>query len=128
MLRGWCPRRHEPYIVGSQAACFEESRVIYRKFLSIDASCQKTVVTLHQKQEHNPKTRATMGVNYSIDCRHCGEHTDYMVATNIYMRPTRVELHQHIDTECAIRCPKCRSRLNSSYEEFRSQVKIEYCD
>ena len=86
------------------------------------------VVTLHQKQEVKPKTNATMGVNYSIDCRHCGEHTDYYVATNIYRRPTSAELNRNIDTECAIRCPKCRSRLNVSYEEFRHQVKIEFWD
>ena len=82
------------------------------------------VVTLHQKQEVKPKTNATMGVNYSIDCRHCGEHTDYYVATNIYRRPTSAELNRNIDTECAIRCPICRSKLNTSEADFKAQVKV----
>ncbi|MBR2368391.1 MAG: hypothetical protein IKA81_07290 [Alistipes sp.] len=69
-----------------------------------------------------------MSLNYSIDCRCCGTHTDHRVATNLRSRPSSAELLRHIDTECAIRCPKCGSRLNGSYEEFRSQIIIEVCD
>ena len=69
-----------------------------------------------------------MGLNSSIDCRRCGEHTDYRIATNIATAATAAELMRNIDTECAIRCPKCHSRLNSSYKEFREQVHIELCE
>lgn len=110
-----------PYVYVASAHRYSQRS---KTFLSVDASCQKMVVTLHQKQELKPKTNATMGVNYSIDCRHCGEHTDYYVATNIYRRLTSAELNRNIDTECAIRCPNCRSRLNSSEAEFLSQVTM----
>ena len=34
------------------------------------------------------------------------------------------ELVRHIDTECALRCPVCRARLNTSEAQFREQVTI----
>lgn len=66
-----------------------------------------------------------MKLHYNIACRHCGAHTEYITTTN---RRTQfidnIELSMHIDTECAIRCPVCRSRLNSSEAEFRAQVSV----
>ncbi|MBQ3173479.1 MAG: hypothetical protein IJB56_04145 [Alistipes sp.] len=72
------------------------------------------------------KTTNAMGLNYTIDCCHCGSHTVYRAATN--RRTMRVDvshLADNIDTECAIRCPVCRSRLNTSRNDFLRQVKIE---
>jgi hypothetical protein len=64
-----------------------------------------------------------MGLNYAIDCRACGAHTEYRTTINasevVYTR-----LVEHVDTECAIRCPVCRARLNKSEVEFRRQVSI----
>ena len=31
----------------------------------------------------------------------------------------------HLDTECAIRCPVCRAKLNTSMADFRAQVRVE---
>lgn len=67
-----------------------------------------------------------MSINYTIDCRHCGNHTSYVFYTNPRtMRHDKLEELQHIDTECAIRCPICRSKLNTSEADFRAQVKLE---
>ena len=71
------------------------------------------------------KLRKTMGLNYTIDCRHCGSHTEYHASTN--RRTLRVDtahLSDNVDTECAIRCPVCRSRLNTTRHDFLTQVKI----
>ena len=66
-----------------------------------------------------------MKLNYTIDCNHCGAHTEY--STTIYSRTLSgedVEHKMHIDTECAMRCPVCRYRLNSTEAEFYSQVHV----
>ncbi|MBQ5595303.1 MAG: hypothetical protein IIU78_06305 [Alistipes sp.] len=63
-----------------------------------------------------------MGLNYIINCTHCGSHTEYK--TKVYTTINDADLYSHIDTECAIRCPVCRSRLNASQSDFRSQVEI----
>ncbi|MBO5900906.1 MAG: hypothetical protein J6Q36_00640 [Alistipes sp.] len=66
-----------------------------------------------------------MSINFTIECRHCGTHTivESYASCNT-MRSLNTEREIHIDTECAIRCPNCRSRLNSSEAEFLSQVKM----
>ena len=67
-----------------------------------------------------------MGLNYIINCIHCGSHTEYK--TSLPRTATKVDqasIYSNIDTECAIRCPKCRSRLNNSASEFFSQVEIQ---
>ncbi len=67
----------------------------------------------------------TMSLNYTIDCRHCGNHTNFEFYTNSRtMRHDNLDELQHIDTECAIRCPVCRSKLNTSEADFRAQVKL----
>lgn len=66
-----------------------------------------------------------MGVNYTIDCHHCGSHTELRTSTNRRtLLVDREHLADHIDTECAIRCPVCRSRLNGSAQEFHAQVTM----
>jgi hypothetical protein len=40
------------------------------------------------------------------------------------LRHDNLDELQHIDTECAIRCPVCRSKLNTSEADFRAQVKL----
>lgn len=73
----------------------------------------------------NPKKTTTMSINYTIDCRHCGGHSSYEHYTNSRtMRHTNIDTLMHIDTECAIRCPICRSKLNTSEADFRAQVKV----
>ncbi|MBQ6613526.1 MAG: hypothetical protein IIX19_07405 [Alistipes sp.] len=65
-----------------------------------------------------------MSINFTIECRNCGTHT--MVESYVNCRTKRslnADSIIHVDTECAIRCPNCRSRLNTSEAEFRSQVK-----
>lgn len=67
-----------------------------------------------------------MGLNYIINCTHCGSHTVYKTTlprTGAKIDSSRI--YSNVDTECAIRCPKCRSRLNNSASEFFSQVEIE---
>ncbi|MBQ8493658.1 MAG: hypothetical protein IJ464_05200 [Alistipes sp.] len=67
-----------------------------------------------------------MGLNYTIDCLHCGTHTEFRSSTNRRTMMVDVRhLTDNIDTECAIRCPVCRSRLNTSSDDFLRQVKIE---
>ena len=66
-----------------------------------------------------------MGVNFTIECRNCGAHSEHSAYTNLRtMRYDNIQEAVHIDTECAIRCPVCRSRLNTSEEDFKSQVKM----
>ena len=97
----------------------------YKK-ISFDATCQKVVVTLHRETKSKPfKTLNTMGVNYTIECRNCGAHSEHYAYTNLRtMRYDNIQEAMHIDTEYAIRCPVCRSRLNTSEDEFKSQVKM----
>ena len=67
-----------------------------------------------------------MGLNYIINCIHCGSHTEHK--TSLPRTATKLNkerIYSNIDTECAIRCPKCRSRLNNSASEFFSQVEIQ---
>ena len=66
-----------------------------------------------------------MSINFAIGCRNCGTHT--MIESYVDCHTKRsldIEHDIHIDTECAIRCPNCRARLNSSEAEFRSQVRV----
>lgn len=66
-----------------------------------------------------------MSVNYNIDCQHCGSHSQYTTwLDSSSLRYTLEQMTQHIDTECAIRCPVCRAKLNSSADAFRRQVTI----
>ena len=65
-----------------------------------------------------------MKLNYQIDCKHCGTHTEYSVELRRGCVADGVESMVHIDTECAMRCPACRRRLNGTETEFRSQVKM----
>ena len=64
-----------------------------------------------------------MGLNYAIDCRACGAHTEYRTTINA-SEVAYTRLVEHVDTECAIRCPVCRARLNKSEAEFLDQVSI----
>jgi hypothetical protein len=66
-----------------------------------------------------------MKLNYVINCSHCGAHTEYST-TRYYrnMSAEDIDSRMHIDTECAMRCPVCRYRLNTSEADFRSQVHI----
>ena len=77
------------------------------------------------KQNDKPKTTTTMKLNYTIDCRHCGTHTEYSIVRH-YRTLSDAEAagKMHIETECAMRCPACRYRLNTTEADFRSQVHI----
>lgn len=67
-----------------------------------------------------------MSINYTIECRHCGIHTSFEYHTTRRITEDRnLDEQMYIDTECAIRCPHCRARLNGSVEEFRSQITIK---
>lgn len=66
-----------------------------------------------------------MAINYLINCKHCGSHSEYRTwLTSRAAQYSEEELFMHIDTECAIRCPVCRARLNTSEAQFREQVTI----
>lgn len=66
-----------------------------------------------------------VNISYIIDCRHCGRHTEY--ATYAMLPRSAADgdeaLMPRVDTECAIRCPSCRSRLNTTESDFRAQVR-----
>lgn len=67
-----------------------------------------------------------MGLNYIINCSHCGSRTEYKTALpRSASMVDAANIYSNIDTECAIRCPKCRARLNNSANEFFSQVQIQ---
>lgn len=65
-----------------------------------------------------------MGLNYVINCHACGTHSEYHTTTNFRGRSIDLRLSEHVDTQCAIRCPVCRARLNKSEADFRAQVSI----
>lgn len=66
-----------------------------------------------------------MGLNYIINCMHCGSHTEYRTKVGGALSMVdEANLYSHVDTQCAMRCPVCRSRLNSSQSDFRNQVQI----
>ena len=66
-----------------------------------------------------------MGLNYIINCTHCGAHTEYRTTLpRSASKFDKASIYSNVDTECAIRCPKCRSRLNNTASEFVSQVEI----
>lgn len=94
-------------------------------FLSLDDNCQKWVVTLHRERDTKLNTIRAMGLNYIINCNHCGSRTEYYTKLACKVDAmSDANLYSHIDMQCAIRCPICRSRLNSSESAFRSQVEI----
>lgn len=65
-------------------------------------------------------------VRYLIDCHHCGKHSEYATYALLPASVSGDELLMlPVDTECAIRCPACRSRLNTSESDYRKQVRIE---
>jgi len=64
-----------------------------------------------------------MSINFTIECRHCGAHTTIESYASCHTVRNMLNMpNVHVDTECAIRCPNCRSRLNRTEDEFRSQV------
>ncbi|MBQ2429288.1 MAG: hypothetical protein II274_00365 [Alistipes sp.] len=65
-----------------------------------------------------------MKLNYQIDCKHCGTHTEYSIEMRRGGVAADAECMVHIDTECAMRCPACRCRLNGTEDDFLSQVKM----
>ena len=66
-----------------------------------------------------------MAINYLINCKHCGLHSEHLTWLSMRaMQYPEDELVKHVDTECAIRCPVCRARLNTSEAQFREQVTI----
>ena len=80
---------------------------------------------MHPERVINRLKFTTMSINYTIDCRHCGSHSDYQQYTNPRtMRYDDINALMHVDTECAIRCPICRSKLNTSEADFKAQVKV----
>lgn len=90
-----------------------------------DDSCQFIPLYLHRKTNDNDKYRDIMGLNYIINCTHCGSHTEYSTKVRgSALAMDENNIYNHIDTQCAMRCPVCRSRLNSSQSEFRRQVQI----
>lgn len=67
-----------------------------------------------------------MGIIYSIQCNHCGTLTKhYNAADMATLRSCLDRSRIHVETDYAIRCPACRHRLNTTEEEFLSQVKME---
>ena len=67
-----------------------------------------------------------MGLNYIINCSHCGSHTEYKTTLpRVASMLDKTSIYGNVDTECAIRCPKCRSRLNNTASEFFRQVEIQ---
>ena len=67
-----------------------------------------------------------MRLNYIINCSHCGSHTEYKTTLpRTASKVDKAHIYSNIDTQCAIRCPKCRSRLNNTASEFLSQVEIQ---
>ena len=66
-----------------------------------------------------------MGLNYIINCSHCGALTEYRTTLpRTASKVDRASIYSNIDTECAMRCPACRYRLNTTEADFRSQVHI----
>lgn len=74
---------------------------------------------------HRKQSNKAMSINYQIDCRHCGGHSEYMAYTD-YRTGCNIAAagELHIDLECDIRCPICRRRLNTSEADYREQVKV----
>ena len=70
----------------------------------------------------------TMGTAYKIKCRHCGARFDYSSDAAQGMLQPCVGCGDsfcdtYVETQTAIRCPACLRRLNTSPDEFRSQVE-----
>ena len=64
-----------------------------------------------------------MGIAYKIQCRHCGAEFNYSQDESMGMWPRCVGCESYGDSEFPIRCPSCMHRLNTSTEEFNSQVQ-----
>ena len=79
---------------------------------------------MNHEEQLTSKTITTMGLNYAIDCSACGAHSEYHTTINVRSTNSYLHIAEHIDTECAIRCPVCRARLNNSVAEFHKQVTI----
>lgn len=70
-------------------------------------------------------TTTTVDVSYIIDCNHCGSHSEYDTYALLPAGWSCDDLLAcRVDTEYAIRCPACRSRLNTSEHDFRAQVRV----
>ena len=104
---------------------FSKIPKLHKLFIPLTQIVKKWWLLCIVKLRYEPKNTATMKLNYTIDCNHCGAHTEYS-STICYrnMSVEDVERKMHIDTECAMRCPVCRYRLNTTEADFRSQVHV----
>ena len=68
-----------------------------------------------------------MGTTYKIRCKHCGSKIDRFVKADFGVLPMGMGCGcGYVETETAIRCPACHSKLNTTKEEFQAQVEVSY--
>ena len=66
-----------------------------------------------------------MGHGQIIKCKHCGEKFNRYCGVGLFGQKSGNidERMDWIETEKAICCPKCGTRLNNSEEEFKQQIE-----
>lgn len=67
-----------------------------------------------------------MGEAYRIRCRYCGATFAHYFRPN---RPSNGDISSYsgyIETQMAMRCPRCHKKLNNTAEEFNSQIEVAY--
>ena len=70
-----------------------------------------------------------METEHTIRCKHCGTEFMNLVGLGLmgFMGFDCENGFCHIETETAIRCPKCMKRLNNTQEEFEEQIIGSLC-
>ena len=71
-----------------------------------------------------------MGTGHTIRCKHCGTEFMNLVGLGLMGFMGLFDCEDgvcHVETETAIRCPKCMKRLNNTQEEFEEQIIGSLC-
>ena len=64
-----------------------------------------------------------MGASYSIKCKKCGTSFMHIADDDFGVIRACVGCDCNIDTEIAILCPACMTRVNRNKAEFESQIE-----
>lgn len=64
-----------------------------------------------------------MGASYTIKCKKCGTSFMHIADDDFGVIRTCVGCECSLDTEVAILCPSCMTRVNRSKEEFDFQIE-----
>lgn len=95
----------------------------FKPVYSVSQVVTKGVLFCTQKEKQTDKNFTIMGASYSIKCKKCGTTFMHIADDDFGVIRACVGCQCSIDTEVAILCPACMTRVNRNKEEFESQIE-----